>query len=269
MNALYRVIGITKQAFHKRMNNYLRSQDEHYQLLPMINEIRSDHPRLSARQMYFMINPKCMGRDKFETFCFENGFKIPRKKSFYRTTNSLGVSRFPNLISDFELTAINQVWVSDITYYRIGEQFYFLTFIMDLYSRMIVGYSVSRTLMTEDTTVPALKMALRYRKISSGLIFHSDGGGQFYCKLFLEITSKFKIKNSMGVNAYENPNAERINGTMKNDYIELYHPTNYDDLRLKSKKAVGNYNKRPHSSLRRLSPIDFERMNVEMCTTSP
>src|SRR6185369_4092064 len=112
------------------------------------------------------------------------GFKLKLKRNPQRTTNSLGVTRFKNHLQAKELTGINQAWVSDITYYRIANKFYYLTFIMDQYSRLIVGYSASKTLCTCDTTVPALKMAKRSRKGAAldGLILHSDGGGQYYSK---------------------------------------------------------------------------------------
>jgi putative transposase len=270
MNTLYRTIGLTKQAFHQRLNHYLQMHDEQQQLLKVINEIRGDHPKLSSRQIYFMIDPKCMGRDKFEAFCFENGFKIPRKQSFTRTTNSLGVTRFSNLLTEKELTGVNQVWVSDITYYRIGDKFYYLTFIMDLYSRYLVGYSASEDLLTENTTMPALKMAIKKRSIKRGLILHSDGGGQYYSKEFKDLTTRCGIRNSMGKNAYENPNAERINGTIKNDYLQPYNPKNFTELLGDLKRAVKNYHLRPHRSHNRLSPGAFEELlthNVEMCTS--
>lgn len=271
MNQIYRAIGITKQAFHQRMDRYLETQDEQAQLLNVIYEIRKEHPEMGAREMYFSIKPKCMGRDKFEVFCFQNGLRISRKRSFVRTTNSLGVTRFPNLLDKIELTHINQVWVSDITYYEISGQFYYLTFIIDLHSRYIVGYSVSKNLRTECTTLPALQMALRGRRIPPGLIFHSDGGGQYYCKIFRALTSKLKIVNSMGKTPYENPNAERINGTIKNSYLRYYAPTSYSDLIRQTARAVKNYNNRPHSSLKRKSPKEFEErltVNVEMCTSA-
>ena len=112
-----------------------------------------------------------MGRDKFEQFWF----KLVVKRSYHRTTDWLGVTRFENLITSMELTGVNQVWVSDITYYRIGERFYYITFILDLYSRFIVGYAASNSLLTSQTTIPSLKMALKLRKPDPGLIFHSDG----------------------------------------------------------------------------------------------
>ena len=95
---------------------------------------------------------------------------------------------------------------------------------MDLYSRVIVGYNVSARLKTEQTTLPALRQALKARKPAPGLIFHSDGGGQYYSKEFLDLTRKWNIANSMCDIVFENPHAERINGTIKNQYIKGYNP---------------------------------------------
>ena len=151
-------------------------------LIEPLKVIRTKHPRMSSRMMYEMLAPQHLGRDRFEAFCFENGFKVPVKRSAHRTTNSLGVTRFHNLLRDYKVTGINQVWVSDITYYRIGEKFYYLTFILDLYSRYIVGHSTSTDLSTENTTLPALRMALKGRPVCKGLIIHSDGGGSTTAK---------------------------------------------------------------------------------------
>lgn len=254
-----RVLGTSKQAFHQYLDKQMLVMDEQQQLLPIISQIRADHPRLSARQMYVMINPQSMGRDKFEQFCYLYGFKLAVKRSFHKTTNSLGVTRFENLIIDFKLTGVNQVWASDITYYRIGERFYYITFILDLYSRFIVGYAVSVGMLTEQTTIPALNMALKLREPAQGLIFHSDGGGQYYCKKFLAITKNNQIGNSMCESVYENAHAERINGTVKNDYLVYYAPQDYKQLVTLTDKAVKMYNFfRPHSSLGNISPATFE-----------
>lgn len=259
MNDLYRVTGISKQGFHQYLDKQLLMIEEQQQLLPVITQIRSDHPRLSVRRMYKMLNPQSMGRDKFEHFCYQYGFKLDVKRTYYRTTNSLGVTRFENLVSELKLTAVNQAWASDITYYRIGERFYYLTFIIDLYSRFIAGYAVSNGLLTEQTTIPALQMALKQRLPDHGLIFHSDGGGQYYCKAFLAITKSHQIKNSMCETPYENAHAERINGTLKNDYVIPYGPQNYEQLITLTEKAVKMYNFfRPHSALGYISPAAFE-----------
>ncbi len=259
MNALYHVLGTSKQAFHQSLNKQIVVLDEQQQLLPIISQIRADHPRLSVRRMYTMIHPQSMGRDRFEQFCYLYGFKLAIKRAFHKTTNSLGVTRFENRIAGLELTGVNQVWASDITYYRIGERFYYITFVLDLYSRFIVGYAVSVGMLTGQTTIPALSMALKLRQPAQGLIFHSDGGGQYYCKKFLAITKSNLIENSMCESVYENAHAERINGTVKNDYLVYYAPQDYKQLVTLTDKAVKMYNfHRPHSALANLSPAMYE-----------
>src|SRR5205814_83960 len=136
-------------------------------------------------------------------------------------------------------------------------------FIIDLFSRKIVGFSVSKKLLTEQTTIPALNMALSERKPAADLIFHSDGGGQYYCKEFLNLTDAYKIKNSMCDVAYENPHAERINGTIKNQYLKGYNPMNYPSLISMTQRAVNNYNGvRPHKSLPKISPEEYENLQT-------
>lgn len=261
MNVVYRALEMSKQSFHQRLNRQLVLLEEMEQLLVLVNQIRADHPRMSSRQMYRLIKPVHLGRDRFERFCFENGFKVSIKRAYHRTTNSLGVTRFENLLLNFELRGINQVWVSDITYYRIGEKFYYLTFILDLYSRVIVGYAVSRDLLTASTTIVALQMALKKRNAPKGLIIHSDGGGQYYCKEWLELTTKYQLRNSMCESVYENPHAERINGTIKNDYLVSYGPQNYIELTQMTAKAVLKYNsEKPHQSIGNISPHEFEKL---------
>jgi putative transposase len=260
MNVLFRAIGMSKQSFHQRLNRQMIIFEEMGQLLSLVEQIREDHPRMSSRQMYRLIRPVHIGRDRFEAFCFENGFKVAVKRAYHRTTNSWGVIRFDNLLLGFELTGINQVWVSDITYYRIGEKFYYLTFILDLYSRFIVGHSASENMLTTSTTIPALKMALKTRTALTSLILHSDGGGQYYCKDWLKLTSQHLIRSSMCESVYENPHAERINGIIKNDYLLGYGPEDYEQLVKMTKKAVTKYNyEKPHQSLGNISPDQYEK----------
>lgn len=254
---------MSKQAFHQKLNRHLIVLEEMEQLLVLVKQIREDHPRMSSRQMYRLLKPAHLGRDRFEAFCFEKGFKVSTKRSYHRTTNSLGVIRFENLLADFELRGINQAWVSDITYYRIGETFYYLTFILDQYSRVIVGFSVSQDLSTQATTIPALRMALKQRKVNPRLILHSDGGGQYYCKEWLALTAQHTIRNSMCETPYENAHAERINGIIKNDYLRGYGPSTFSELKTMTGRAVEKYNReKPHGSLGNISPHQFELLQA-------
>jgi len=261
MNPIYRTLGISKQNFHQRLEEKMKKQDEKYQILKLIREVREDHPAMSPRYMYKLIQPEYMGRDKFEAFCYENGFRVRRPKNYRRTTDSRGVTRFDNLLLHHELTGIAQVLVSDITYYEIGFKFYYLTFIMDLYSRKIKGYSASESLQTINTTIPALNMVIKETNEEQlkGTIIHSDGGGQYYCKEFRKIIKQNDMRSSMGESVYENAHAERLNGIIKNSYLKLYNPQNYKELTKQLKRAVDKYNQeKPHSALGDLSPVAFE-----------
>jgi len=235
--------------------------EEQEQLIPLINEIRIDHPRMSARDIYLKLQPSCMGRDQFERFCMDSGYRIKRLRNFRVTTNSLGVTRFPNMIKDIEVTRVNQVFVSDITYFDLGSGTRYLTFIMDLYNREIVGYSESDNLRTENTTIPALYRLITERGKANlnGAIMHSDGGGQYYCNEFKEITKSLGMINSMTEEkVFENSHAERLNGVIKNNYLYPYGPTNITSLRKMLDRAVLMYNTgKPHKALGKLTPIEF------------
>lgn len=261
MNTIYKSIGISKQGFHQWANRMMLRYEEQQQLLPILRELRSDHPKMSCREFYYMLRPSSMGRDRFEAFCYDHGYKVELKRNKYKTTDSNGVKRFDNhLLTLDELTGVNQLWVSDITYFSIGNHVYYLTFILDIYNRKIVGHSTSDNLTTQSTTLRAFKMAARTTglKSGSGLIFHSDGGGQYYCKDFIKLTKAYGVTNSMGKTVYENPHAERINGTIKNNYLIPYQPRNFNELKKMMEKAINLYNhQKPHKALGKLSPVAF------------
>jgi putative transposase len=266
MKDLVSAFGMSKQNFYQRLAKLDYRSEEEEMLLYMVQKVRKNHPRMSARTMYKMILPQTIGRDKFERLCLENGFRVKKQKNYRVTTNSNGVIRFPNLIQDIEVTAVNQVFVSDITYYEMNGRFYYLTFIMDLYNREVVGSSVSDNLRTENTTIPAIRQLVRTRGSQNlgGAIFHSDGGGQYYCKEFIVITRKLKMRNSMtqeGV--YENAHSERLNGIIKNDYLYPYYPNDRPALKMATKKAIWMYNnEKPHSSLNDLTPVQYRNRNT-------
>ncbi len=247
---------------HKGLDRYHKKKDEQMQLLRLIYEIRKDHPTMGVRDLYYKISPESMGRDAFEEFCKCYDLMSERPKNYRRTTDSSGVVRFDNLIENATITDIDQVWQSDISYYELNGKFYYLTFMLDAYSRRIIGHKTSERLLTEQTTLPALGMALKTRahKNLEGLIIHSDGGGQYYDKCFLELTSSQKIKNSMCEFAWENGKAERINGVIKNNYLKYRDIKTFEDLIKEVDRAVLLYNKdKPHIELKRKSPITFEK----------
>jgi putative transposase len=220
---------------------------------------------MACRAMYYKIRPEHIGRDRFEHLCAQWGFVNKQKLNFKRTTDSSGVVRFDNLTIDLELTDINQLFSSDITYFDLDSKFYYLTFIIDCYSRCIIGHSVAATLVTEATTLPALKMALSCRKMNwrAGIIFHSDAGGQYYDKAFLKLTQQYQLRNSMCEFAYENGKAERVNGVIKNNYLRHWRIKSFDQLAKAVDRAVTLYNTdKPHKALKNKTPQAFEKALV-------
>lgn len=267
MNRIYKALSISKQAVHQRLAAHERYVFELKTLEMLVTEIRQDHPRMALRIIHKKLQPKRIGRDAFEAYFKREGFGVGRVRLFHRTTDSRGVTRFDNLIMDIKLRRINQVWVSDITYIQIGARFYYLTFILDSFSRKIVGHCASQRLFTDQTTIPALRMALKRRRINKNsgtqLIFHSDGGGQYYQKEFIGLLKRLNIRSSMAETVYENSKAERINGIIKNNYLNCWSIKTYSDLVKNLDRAVSLYNsEKPHKALDWLTPIAFE----ERCT---
>lgn len=262
LNSFYKAIGISRQGVHDMLNRMQRNLEIEASMTQMIRMIREDHPTMSLRSMYYKIQPTAMGRDRFEAMCVSYGYQVQSPANYKRTTNSNGVIRFPNRLEGLTVSHKNQVWVSDITYFEIANKYYYITLILDAYSRFIKGYHASRSMETLDTTVPALQMALKAKGLPRGIIMHSDGGGQYYSKAFLKITAKAGMENSMAKEAYENPQAERINGTIKNNYLRHWAIHTFTHLEKALDRAVVLYNfEKPHKSLHYLTPAQIEHSN--------
>lgn len=196
-----------------------------------------------------------MGRDRFVAYMMEAGFRLKRPRNFKRTTYAGGVN-YPNLIKGMKVNKPGVIWQSDTTYIRMGEKFCYATFIMDVYSKKIVGHCLSQSLHV-TANVKALKRALDNH--SAPQIHHSDRGSQYGAKVYTDLLSKHSTKISMGLIAQDNAYAERLNRTIKEEYLGHWSAGNFDQLKHQVNKAVNNYNrKRGHNSLKRLTPTDFE-----------
>ena len=159
--------------------------------------------------------------------------------------------KYDNLIKDLNVYHRNQVWVSDITYIRVNNNWTYLTLITDLFSRKIVGYSFSKTMRTEDTTIPATRMALNVKTDSKKTILHSDRGRQYCMPIFTNVfKKKITFSNTKNGDPYENAVAERINGILKYEFELKDNFKNFKLAESEIKKAVSLYNStRPHWSL--------------------
>ena len=256
--------GITRQAYYNHWWKSFEVVNQQHIIVDRVKEIRENHPRLGTRklfdllQSFFKEHQIKMGRDAFFNVLYINHLLVRKRKRKISTTNSYHRFRkYPNLIREFIPTAINQLWVSDITYWKIGEKHVYISFITDAYSHKIVGYYVAQTLETIES-IQALKMALNSLKTEpTHLIHHSDRGIQYCSNSYVKLLQDYDIKISMTENGdpLENAIAERINGIIKEEYIHNYQVINLKEAKELLKAVVDLYNnERPHMSISNLTP---------------
>jgi transposase InsO family protein len=261
MQALYQTFDITRQAVHqgsKREEDQLQVSDK---LIMQAQGVRKNHPRMGCRKIANRIKVPGQGRDKVETLLLHKGFRIKRKLKHIRTTQSQREMYFPNLIQGLKLNNKNQVIQTDITYYRVGDNHYYITFLIDVYTRLIIGYNVGKTLKATEN-IKALMMAIKTRTGDNlqGLIHHSDRGSQYINKEYLELVKGKGMLVSMCNYAWENAYGERINRTIKEEYLEARTIRNFIHLKQEVSRSVYLYNHdRGHHSLHGMTPVEFEK----------
>ncbi len=188
--------------------------------------------------------------------------QIRTKKRFVHTTNSKHKFRiYSNLLKTFRPTRINQAWVADITYIRIENGFIYLAVVLDLYSRKVIGYSISKRI-DGDLALNALTIAFEGRNYPQKVIQHSDRGVQYLSDKYISFLKKYKFKISCSAkgNPYDNTWAESFMKTLKVEevYLQKYE-TILDVVNHVPEFIDDIYNKkRIHSSLGYLTPEEFE-----------
>jgi len=266
MNALYKTIGVSKQAVHQYASRQATFDKKIANLVLEADQLRDEHPGCGVEKMYDTLRPDFIGRDRFVSIFMELGYRLKRKKNFKRTTYSSSIY-YPNLIKGMEVKAASVIWQSDITYIRVGEKFFYAVFIIDVYTKKIVGYQVSNH-MRASANVKALQMALKHHK--APMIHHSDRGSQYIYDEYIDLLTGIGCQISMAKTAQDNAYAERINRTIKNDYIEYWNPKDFEQLKRMVTKAVNQYNNdRPHDNIGKLSPVRFEKRLLEEITFQP
>jgi transposase InsO family protein len=259
MEQLYVLSGISRQGFYKAILKSHHDQALWQRMLEMVYEVRKDYPRISARKIHYMLGINEVGINRLEQFVSKQGLTIQKHRSVIRTTHRGSVS-FPNMIHGLQISGLNQLWVSDITYFLTSDSTYYLVFILDVYSQRIIGHTASDNMFAVNN-LQALSMAMGTRASTryDGLIHHSDKGSQYGCNEYVRVLNEAGVHISMAQNCLENPYAERINGIIKNDYLANKKITSLNDLKKALSKAVDLYNHCPNGSLGMHSPVDFEQ----------
>jgi len=267
--------GITRQAYYQNNWTGISTTIEEELVIQQVKNIRKNHRRIGTRKLYemmqsFMLEHHIkMGRDALFELLSANYLLVRKRKRRIQTTNSYHwLRKYPNLIREFVPTAINQLWVSDITYWKINtNKHVYISFITDAYSHKIVGYHVAESLESMET-IKALKMALSDLRSESHLqlVHHSDRGVQYCHQDYVKLLQDYKIKISMTENGdpLENALAERVNGIIKEEYLQDYTVNTISEAKEVLTFVVNLYNdQRPHMSIGNLLPNQVHEQNLK------
>jgi len=265
LTRLCSLFGVSRQAYYEAQLLENKTSIAHMVILTLVKDLRADIPMLGTRKLLYLLAPELekhgikLGRDQLFDLLRFHGLLMRRRKRIVKTTDSHHwLKKYPNLIRELVLSAAEQLWVSDITYIRTLQGFNYLSLITDAYSRKVMGYALFETL---EATGPleALVMAIKGRQGLSPfiLIHHSDRGVQYCSADYVKILDEANIAISMTQSGspYDNALAERVNGTIKNDFFPKRVYQNHKEASKAVSKIIHVYNqKRPHASLDYLTP---------------
>jgi transposase InsO family protein len=234
------------------------------QLVADLETVAGLHPTYGTRRITHQLRRKPfayrVNRKRIQRLMRKMGLLRPVKRRKVRTTNSQHpFLRYPNLIQDLEISQPDQVWASDITYIRLQSEFVYLAIVLDIFTRSIRGWCLSRTI-DQQLTLVALKMALNSH--SAPQIHHSDQGLQYAAQAYVHLLQAHQVQISMATigKAEENGFAERFMRTIKEEEVDLSEYRNFTDAHSQIGHFIEDvYNqKRIHSALGYLSPVEFE-----------
>jgi len=256
--------------YYKYKEKSLQQLKEDAGLQNQIEKICLEFPRYGYRRVTkklqrdgWIINHKRVLRvmRENELLC-----RIRRKQRIKTTDSNHSYPVFPNLIKDLATSSINQVWVSDITYIRILTTFVYLAIILDLHSRKVIGYNLSKRMDTR-LTLSALQMAIEKRNPAPGCIHHSDRGVQYASSEYVDELRRygFQVSMSRRGNPYDNATCESFIKTLKNEEVYLWEYNTIEDAKMRIPYFIKDvYNeKRLHSSLGYRPPNEFEELLME------
>jgi transposase InsO family protein len=270
--------GITRQAYYQNCKDTAHKVLKEDLILQEVAKIRQLHPRMGTRKLHVKLmtfldeHEIKLGRDGLFDLLSSNYLLVRRRRRTVRTTNSSHwLRKYLNLTKGLIPTAPNQLWVSDITYWRISEgKHVYISFVTDAHSHKIVGYQVSNTLEAVES-VQALQMALSSLGEESHLqlVHHSDRGIQYCSHEYVKLLKDNNIKISMTENGdpLDNALAERINGIIKGEYLDAYEVSNIEQAKALLIEVVELYNRdRPHMSISNLTPEEVHKAKQSLKT---
>lgn len=259
------MIGLSISSFYyKPAQSREEREQQQAELRAQIEAVQKDFPRSGYRrvQRYLHRQGIRVGERRLRGVMEKYGLWADIKKAWVKTTDSNHSHRvYPNLLPERLVDGPNQVWTADITYIRIANGFVYLAVILDLFFRKVIGFSISKRI-DGQLALNALRMAIRSRKSSSGVIHHSDRGVQYLYKKYVRLLTRlgFHLSNSAKGNPYDNAWTESFMKTIKQEEVYLASYETYLDVVENLPRFIDDvYNeKRIHSSIGYLTPNELE-----------
>jgi len=252
------VLGLAHSSYY-----YHSQRVEEDQLVSDLEQEAKRYPRYGSRRLTHQLRRKpyryAINRKRTQRIMRQKRLLRPVKRAKCRTTNSQHpYPRYPNLVMDLSIDHPEQVWVCDLTYVRLGNGFVYLAVIMDVFTRSIRGWNLSRNLDTELTLI-ALQNAL---PLCLPEMHHSDQGVQYAALDYVALLDRFHVQISMAAQGKpeENGYAERLMRTIKEEEVDLSEYNDFTD----ACRQIGRFiedvymTKRIHSALGYLTPVEFE-----------
>ncbi len=263
------MFGVKRQSWYFYKNRQEKILFKEEVLMKLVLEKRKIMPRIGSKKLLFLFEDEIkmhgikIGRDKFFSFMRENNLLISKKRKYTKTTNSYHrYHKYSNLIKGLNLTASNQLYVSDITYIRLEGGFGYLSLITDAYSRKIVGHKLHKNLSREGC-IYALQKALVDLSEKTNIIHHSDRGVQYCSDEYVKIleSNHFSISMTENGDPRENAIAERVNGILKDEFNLDQTYKNFKEAELQINSSIDIYNnQRPHLSLNNQTPMQVHNI---------
>jgi transposase InsO family protein len=259
-----RLAGVSRAGFYRYLAER-HPQEQDMEARAALHEIVVEHRRrygyrrvaAELRRRGMAINHKKVAR-----LMREDNLLAVQPKAFVTTTSSgHELEVYLNLATRMKLTGINQLWVADITYIRLRQQFVYLAVVLDVFSRKVVGWELS-TRLGARLAVAALEQAIAQRQPPPGLVHHSDRGVQYASGAYVEILQQQQMLPSMSrpANPYDNAFCESFLRTFKREEINAGRYLDIDDLRAHIAEFIEQYYNRlrMHSALGYRTPEEFE-----------
>ena len=259
-------MSLARSTYYYRPRGRGRDDEE---LIGRIEAICEEFPRYGYRRVTAQLRHDGwqVNHKKVARIMRERGLSVkPRRRAVRTSDGGCREAVFPNRVRHFIPGGPNELWVGDITYIRIRLAFVYLAVILDAWSRRVVGYAVSRQIDTR-LTLAALRAALADRRPPPGCIHHTDRGSQYGAAAYRAVLAEWGLRGSMSRrgNPYDNAQAESFIKTAKYEEVYLNEYETYQDVVDHVPRFLDQvYNeKRFHSALGYLSPMDFEAQHAQ------